>query len=122
MTLEELQEYQQFIDLLVQLSEKPGIETRVIDSGWPEAGTDPDVMVFNELIASLSEEQREIVAKLMRRAREDGVHDVIVKLEEYNIVSPNGITLPRRPYRQFRLDDWYCRKEGDEWGDVLDED
>jgi hypothetical protein len=111
-----LQEYKRFIDDLVKL--RPAVLARwVKERGWPKS---PENESFNKLLAELMPEQKEIVAQMVQRGRDGGIHDVLVYLtDEINLndlrITRNGVELAVEPYGTEMYWDWVCRCEGDNW-------
>lgn len=110
--------YQNLIDQMVSLAKSQGVAAWIKENKWP---LDPQLSShesnarFHNCVSQLTPEQRAVVAEMMHESRVEGIHDALFSLENYKIVSPDGVELPFRPYDQQKIDDWYCRIDGDEW-------
>ena len=110
-----LELYKEFIDGLV--GRKNGTDTqRILGKGYPDT---EEKRPYNELIASLSEEQKQVLAKLVQGAREGGIHDTLAYMDE--MIDCDGLELLQNG-EKFVTDsfdsmhyDFICRCEGDEW-------
>lgn len=109
--------YQAFVDALVARRECV-LSRRVTDGQlWPEQSA---LAQFNELLISLTPEQRAGVASLLAKAREGGIHDTLVELSERSNLkglrlSQGGVELPHEPYGTEIYFDWVARCAGEEW-------
>jgi hypothetical protein len=115
---EPLQAYKQFVDGLVQ--QRPSIEARRAREGVWHRDPPPDQVKFNELLRSLSPEQRETLAEMLQKTRDGGIHDTLVYLtDEFHgsglRLSYPGIELPVEPFGTEMYYDWVARMAGDEW-------
>jgi carboxymethylenebutenolidase len=135
-----LDEYKPFVDGLVKI--RPSVEARwVVEKGWPKIElTDPMYRTLspaarklrdeahqrnehiNHFLAELTAEQREILADIVQEARDSGIHDTLVYINDsINLsglrLSVNGIELAIEPYGTEMYFDWTARREGDEWPD-----
>lgn len=75
--------------------------------------------LYNELLNSLSSEQREVLAKLVQDARIGGIHDTLAYMNEKMdcdglVLSQNGEEFPFDEFESMHYD-FVCRCEGDEW-------
>ena len=112
-----IQLYKDFIDSVVK--RRKGVEGRWITAGgWPDT---PANQKINALLALLSPDQREVMAKLVQEARDGGFHDALVVLNE---AVANGLRLSQEgeefaiePFGTEMYYDWTCRCEGDPWPD-----
>ena len=109
--------YQSVVDALV--ARRECVLSRRVGEGrlWPEQA---DLAQFNELVASLTPEQREGVATLLTKAREGGIHDTLVEFSERSNreglrFSQGGVELPHEPYGTEIYFDWIARCAGEEW-------
>lgn len=109
--------YKEFITGLVQ--RQPSVTARAIrEQGHlhpPEQNEE-----INRLLAQLSPEQKDIVAQLVQRARDGGIHDTLAYLtDEVNLnglrLSRNGVELAIEPYGTERYIDWVSRLAGNDW-------
>ena len=125
-----LDDYKELIDGLVEI--RPGALSRWIEEkrSWPIIPETPDSeaaravneenRAINELVGTLTEGQRPVLAKLLQSARDGGIGDVLAylneepKLRELRIVR-NGRQLPIEPFGTELYWDWTCRREGDAW-------
>ncbi len=110
-----LKYYKDFIDGLVE--QKNGVEGKwILDKGYPNI---EDNKSYNELLASLSPEQKEILAKLVQQARLGGIHDTLAYMNELMdcdglVLSQNGLPFPHDEFESMHYD-FICRCEGDDW-------
>lgn len=109
--------YQEFIDALVERRECVIAERFERSHPWPEGAA---LARFNSLLDSLTHEQRDGFAQLLRLAREGGIHDVLVVLSELQNLkglrfSQGEVEWPHEPYGTEMFFDWVARKEGQEW-------
>jgi hypothetical protein len=125
---ESLVEYRAFIDGLVVL--RPSVESKRMQeamyypihptSADSEGGPGPfrAQIQFNQLLDTLTIDQRAFIAQLLQSARDSGIHDVLVYLTDnhYDIIH-NDIKLAREPYGTENYYDFTCRVEGDSWPD-----
>lgn len=112
-----LAKYQALIDALAARKECVlARRVREVDS-WPEQASNSK---FNTLIATLTKEQRNLLAELLQSARNGGIHDALVVLsEKANLQNlkfvQGGEELPHEPYGTEIYYDWVARSAGDEW-------
>lgn len=108
--------YQQFIDGLVERSE--GVLAK-----WVLAGRWPDVeenKAVNDLLQTLSPEQKKTLADMIQRARSGGMHDVLaymneeIEIEELRLAKKN-VPFPLDPYDSGLHYAFVSRMEGDTW-------
>ncbi len=112
-----LQKYQSLVDALVK--RKDCVLARRVRNGdlWLETANKAK---YNNLIKTLSEEQRVQVSELLQDAREGGIHDTLMvisekmNLEDLKLVQ-GGEELPHEPYGTEIYYDWVCRAAGDDW-------
>lgn len=115
-----IQLYKDFIDGLVKLRE--GVLHRwVTERGWPDL---PENKRINEVLASLTPQQKEVVADIVRQARRGGIHDVLAYLNDKIAIddlriSQMGVEFPIEPFETLHYD-WISRCEGDPWPDEQD--
>lgn len=109
--LEEFEAYETFIDGLVA-RRQAALSHWVKERGWPQL---PENARFNQLLDELTPEQKDVVAEMIQQGRDSGIHDTLVNLEAYTIISPEGIELAKRPYGFTRYYDFVRRREGDPW-------
>lgn len=109
--------YQTLVDALV--ARRECVLSRRVNEGrlWPEQA---DLAQFNQLVASLTPDQRAGVAALLAKAREGGIHDTLVELSERSNLeglrlSQGGVELPHEPYGTEIYFDWVARCAGQEW-------
>ena len=73
-----LELYKDFIDGLVKL--KNGVDgSRILGNGYPDT---EENQPYNELINSLTTEQKEVLAQLVQKSREEGIHDTLAYMNE----------------------------------------
>ena len=110
-----LEYYKEFIDGLVK--RKNGVVSKWIrENGYPNNEENRE---YNELLNSLSTDQREVLAKLVQEARIGGIHDTLAYMNEKQdceglVLSQNGEVLPYDEFESMHYD-FVCRCEGDEW-------
>jgi len=108
--------YKAFIDGLVK--HRHGVLGQWITSkGWPDL---PENRKINELLARLSTKDKEVLANIARQARDGGIHDTLVFLnEQINLnglrISAKGVEMAVEPYGTELFWDWTCRCAGDSW-------
>jgi hypothetical protein len=112
-----VQFYKDFIDGIVEISD--GVEERwVMERGWPKI---PENDEINDFMNSLSRPQKRVLVRLLKDARDGGIHDVLVYLHDaisidnVKLVS-SGRELPVNHFESMYYD-WVCRREGDAWPD-----
>ena len=69
----------------------------------------------NEVLASLTQTQRLEIAKMVQEAKESGIHDLLVLLNDSSTISYQGYLLPREPFGTELNFDFVARSEGDQW-------
>lgn len=110
-----LEYYKDFIDGLVK--RKDGVLSKwILGKGYPD---NEDNRLYNELLASLSPIQKEVLAKLVQEARLGGMHDTLAYMNEMMdcaglVLSQNGESFPYDEFESMHYD-FICRCEGDEW-------
>jgi hypothetical protein len=113
-----LQDYKDFIDGLTKIQSCIHAK-RVREMRFPSSS---DHDTIRSLISRLSDEERESIATLVQRAREGGIHDTLVFLNDrisiqgYRL-SRNGQELPVLPFDTELYYDWVCRVAGEKWPD-----
>jgi len=75
-----------------------------------------------QVIASLSEEVREVIAEMLQDARDGGIHDTLVYLNEEMTLNEMRIVvddtdLPVEPFGTEMFYDWVARCDGSTWPD-----
>lgn len=108
---ESVGKYKEFIDELVSLKES-------MPSEWVLRGRYPDVpenSYRNEVLGSLSEEQRAEVAKMIQEAKSSGIHDLLALMNDKCSLIYQGVKLPGEPFGTELNYDFVARSEGDEW-------
>jgi hypothetical protein len=112
-----LAKYQSLVDALAE--RKECVIARRVSEGdpWPEQASHSK---FNAFIATLTQEQRNLLAELLQSARSGGIHDALVVLsEKANLQNlkfvQGGEELPHEPYGTEIYYDWVARSAGDEW-------
>jgi hypothetical protein len=113
---EKLKNYKKFIDGIVSIRESV-LAVRFKKGVWhPEPP--PEQVKYNELLSSLSEEQRYLLAEIIQQSADSAIHDVLVYLtdNEYRIYK-NEKPLPIEPFGTSLNYDFVCRREGDGWPD-----
>lgn len=113
-----LQLYKKLLDGLVSIRTDV-LGTWIRDRGWPDL---PENRKFNDLLAQLTPEQREVVADIAAQARDGGIHDTLVHLHDQICIDglrlvQNGIELPVEPFDTQLYWDWTARCLGADWPD-----
>lgn len=110
-----LELYKAFIDGLVE--RKNGVVAEwILGDGYPRIDENKEV---NQLLGSLTPEQKQIVARMVQNARISGMHDTLAYINE--LMDCNGLVLSQdcEDYPHDYFDsmhfDFICRCEGDEW-------
>ena len=75
-----------------------------------------------QVIASLDDEVKESIAKMLQDARDGGIHDTLVYLNEEMTLNEmrivlDGTELPVEPFDTEMFYDWVARCNGDAWPD-----
>ena len=110
-----LEYYKKFIDELVK--QKSGVDgKRILGKGYPNT---EENQPYNELLQSLTFEQKEVLAKLVQKARLSGIHDTLAYMNEMMdcdgmVLIQNGEVFPYNEFESMHYD-FICRCEGDEW-------
>ena len=111
-----LEEYRKLVDGLVQRRE--GVLPRwVREKGWPRL---PENEPVNELLARLTPDDKEVLARIVREARDGGIHDTLAYLQEQMDLKNlrlvlDGVELPVSPYDTEIFWDWVARADGAPW-------
>lgn len=76
----------------------------------------------NDLLKSLSKEQREVLADMLIEARRGGIHDTLVVLHDRIALNDgayceHGVRMELEPFGNTLYQDYVARREGDEWED-----
>jgi hypothetical protein len=111
-----LELYKNFIDSLVRIRNCVLVRW-VKEKGWPKL---PENDRINTFLSELTADQKEVLAEMIQEARDGGIHDVLVLLnDEINLtglrLSKDGVDFAIEPYETEMYYDWVCRREGDEW-------
>ena len=107
--------YKGFIDGLVK--RKDGVDSRrILGKGYPQT---EENKALNELLSSLTPEQKSVLARTVQKARDGGIHDTLAYMDEMMdcdglVMSQNGEVLPYDTFESMHYD-FICRCEGDEW-------
>jgi hypothetical protein len=107
----ELEKYKEFIDVVVSIKE-------AATSAWVRNGTYPNTKENehrNKVLSSLSQTQREEIAKVIQEAKESGIHDLLAFLNQESAITYKGTNLPKEPFGTELNYDFVARSEGDEW-------
>ena len=113
-----LQLYKSIIDGLAQLYE--GVyRAWVTEKGWPKI---PENTKVNKFIENLSNEDKEILVRILEEARSSGIHDTLVYFNERMSIEglrfvEKGVEMAHEPFDTELYYDWVCRREGDSWPD-----
>ena len=112
----DIEEYKSFIDALVGIKSSAAAQW-VTGKGFPDV---PGNEQINQLLSSLTSQQKEILASMLQGAKEAGIHDTLAYLNEQMsfgniVIIKNGVSLPVEPFDTELHFDWVARSEGDEW-------
>ncbi|HZK80972.1 MAG TPA: DUF6547 family protein [Humisphaera sp.] len=105
-----------FVDGLV--SKRIGVDGEWIRrKGWPDL---PENLEINKLLSGLTPEQKEVLATIAQRARDGGIHDALVFLNErMNLkglrIVEGGVEMAVEPYGTELFWDWVARSNGSPW-------
>ena len=114
-----LEEYQRFIDELVEVSRWKYL-SKSVRADEVQRDHALEKQEKEEWITSLTPERRWILGQMLEEARHSGMHDGLsypydsMKLEGLQI-SRNGVELVSDPYGSELYYDWVCRREGSRW-------
>lgn len=111
-----LDEYKSMIDELVKRS-------RSVKSEWVKKGQFPATSEneeINNLLVSLSTEQKNLIARLINETKSSGIHDTLAYFSELQhlsnlTISINGKELPNQPFGTELNFDYCARQSGDDW-------
>ena len=111
----DLELYKAFIDGLVNRKQS-------VTAQWVKEGSFPkteDNKAKNELLASLSAEQREVLARILKDEHIAGMHTALAYLNEIMDLdglelSQDGQAIKNNYFESFHFD-FICRCEGDNW-------
>lgn len=109
------EKYRELVDGLV--ARREGVLPRWIrEKGWPRVPENEEV---NRLLAGLTAEQKEVVARIAREARDGGIHDTLAYLQEQMDAGlrlvVDGVELPVSPEGTEIFWDWTARAGGAPW-------
>ena len=110
-----LELYKQFIDGLVK--QKECIESKwVRGNGYPSIKNNEKINMFLE---SMADDEREIIAEMLQKARKSGIHDTLAYMDEMAeleglTLNQQGKTYPVDTFESMHYD-FVCRCEGDAW-------
>lgn len=111
-----LEYYKQFIDDLVGLKQSV-LKRLVQDTGWPKIKENKKI---NKFLSRLKQEDKIILCELLQQARDEGIHDTLVylndqiKLDDFKLYK-GETQLAIEPYGTELFWDWTARSEGAEW-------
>ena len=110
-------EYHGLVDALV--SRRQCIFAARVREGrsWPASST---LAEFNTLLDGLTQAQRQKIAELLQRARDGGIHDVLVELSERQNLKglrfiQGDVELAMEPHGTEMYFDWAARIAGEAW-------
>lgn len=107
--------YKELIDGLV--SRNNSIDAKIIlNKGYPRT---TENQAYNELLDSLSADQKDVLAKLIQDARTGGIHDTLAYLNEkmdldHLVLSQDGEILPHDEFASLHYD-FICHCAAEEW-------
>ncbi len=109
-------EYKSFIDGLVGIRRSIGAG-RVRSGEW-QKHPPADQAKYNALLASLSQERREVLAEMVQHERDAAIHDVLVFMTDRKYRIQSGDTqLAVEPFYTEMYYDFVARCSGDTWPD-----
>jgi hypothetical protein len=111
-----IQLYKDVIDGLVRIR-RSVLGQWARGDGWPNT---PDNTKINQLLSELSPAQREVLAEIVQRARDGGIHDTLVYLNDEAAIRGlrlvrDGVEVAVQPFDTDMYYDWTARTEGDAW-------
>jgi hypothetical protein len=113
----QLEEYKAFVDDIVAIR-RGAYENWMLQAKWPPL---PEEQAhFKGLLDAMTPAEREMLATIVRQAREGGIFDTLRYLNEQMTlfgmkIVRNGTELAVEPYGTELYYDWICRCAGDEW-------
>ena len=113
-----IQKYREFVDGLVGRREG-ALPKWIRSKGWPKL---PENDALNAFLSKLTDDERDLVVRIAREARDGGIHDALAFLQEaidhkkLRLVV-DGVELPVSPYVTELFWDWTARVGGQEWPD-----
>ncbi len=111
-----LQEYKVFIDGLVKL--RGSVLARRFREGVWHCEQPPDQVKYNELLATLSQQQRDLIADILDNERSGSIHDVLVFITDRKYrVFKDETMLAVEPFGMESFFDYVARSMGDSWPD-----
>lgn len=114
-----IQLYKDLIDGVVRIRPSSLCDW-VRERGWPDL---PENEKINRFLGGLNREQRQILAEIVQQARDGGIHDVLVYLNDEVALRNlrlvrDGVELAAEPFETEMYWDWWARSQGDEWPDA----
>mgnify|MGYP000302160165 CR=1 FL=1 len=108
--------YKSLIDGLVAL--RPSVLANRARAGVWHRQPPPDQVKFNELLAGLSKQQRDLVAEIVQQAADGAVHDALVYMTDRGYgFTHGGAPLPESPFDTEIYFDYMARIAGTSWPD-----
>ncbi len=88
----------------------------ILEKGYPNTDENKDI---NELLSTLSDDQKAVLVKMVTNARISGIHDALAYMNEKMdleglVISQDGLTFPYDSFDSMNYD-FISRCEGDEW-------
>jgi hypothetical protein len=111
-----LERYRDFVDAIVRRREGV-LALWIREKGWPKLPVNDGLNAF---LQSLTSEEKNILVRIAREARDSGIHDVLAVIQEgmdlhkLRIVV-DDVTLPNSPYGTELFWDWTARANGAPW-------
>ena len=111
-----LEVYKAFIDGMAAVQRDNVTAKWIEKDGYPKLEENKKI---NELLRSLSKEQRALLAKIVTEAKQEGIHDALVYIDEMMDLDgleiyQNGVKMECGHFESMHFD-FICRCEGDEW-------
>lgn len=107
----DLGSYKDFIDSVVSVSDS-------IPASWVERGEYPATEsneYRNSVLATLTNEQKSELARIVQESKESGIHDLLTLISETSKINYNGNSLPREPFGTELNFDYVARLNGEDW-------
>ncbi len=107
--------YRNFIDGLTGITDSIAAGRFRRGQWHPEPPADQ--VKYNQLLAGLSSEQRELIAELLVEERSSAIHDALTFIQdnEIKLSDSEGESFSESPYGTDLSYDYVCRLKGDPW-------
>jgi len=109
-------EYKEFIDSIVNL--RPSIIAHQVRTGIWNLESKPEDVPFNQLLASLSIQQRELISEMIQHAVDAAIEDILIFMTDRGyLLNRLGIDLAVEPFDSKTYFDFASRCAGKAWPD-----